>query len=128
MKKISQLILIIIIVVVVQIISAPICCASAWGDIFEQGDKFIEDGKPGAEIINGAAIKMEFNKIYNILFTLGVVLTVLIGAILGIKFIFGSVEGQAKVKEMLFPYIVGCIVIFGAFGIWKLVVTLLAKI
>ena len=40
----------------------------------------------------------------------------------------GSVEQKAKVKDALVPYIVGCIVIFGAFGIWKLVLTLLESV
>ena len=40
----------------------------------------------------------------------------------------GSVEQQAKVKEMLMPYAIGCIVIFGAFGIWKLAVTIFSQL
>lgn len=40
----------------------------------------------------------------------------------------GSVEQKAKVKDSLLPYIIGCIVIFGAFGIWKLVLTILENI
>ena len=51
-----------------------------------------------------------------------------IGIILGIQFMTGSVEQKAKVKDALVPYIAGCIIIFGAFGIWKLVVTILRGI
>ena len=40
----------------------------------------------------------------------------------------GSVSEKANVKETLIPYIAGCIVIFGAFGIWKLVVTIMSKV
>ena len=40
----------------------------------------------------------------------------------------GSVEEQAKIKETLIPYVIGCVIIFGAFGIWKLLVTLLSSI
>lgn len=32
----------------------------------------------------------------------------------------GGAEGQAKVKEMLVPFIVGCIVVFGGFAFWKI--------
>jgi len=132
MKKISRVILkIIIILLVVQLTSVPtVCHAGFWDDIFSAGDNFLKDGKDsgGSELINGGNVKSEFNKLYNILFLLGVVLTVIIGAILGIKFMFGSVEDKAKVKETLFPYIAGCIVIFGAFGIWRLLVTLLSSI
>ena len=30
--------------------------------------------------------------------------------------------GQTKVKESMIPFIIGCVVVFGAFGIWKAVV------
>ena len=32
----------------------------------------------------------------------------------------GGTEGQAKVKEMIIPFVVGCVIVFGAFGIWKI--------
>ena len=41
---------------------------------------------------------------------------------------WGSVEEQTKAKEALIPYVVGCFVIFGAFGIWKLAVTIFAQL
>ena len=40
----------------------------------------------------------------------------------------GSVEQQADVKKLLVPYIAGCVVVFGAFGIWKIAVTIIASI
>ena len=131
MKRISQVLLkVIIIMLLIQLTTTPVSNAGFWEDIFTAGDQFLKDGQEagGDEIIVGGNIKEEFNRIYNILFTLGVVLTVIIGAVLGVKFIVGSVEEQAKVKEMLLPYIAGSIVIFGAFGIWKLLVTLLSHI
>ena len=36
----------------------------------------------------------------------------------------GGAEGQAKVKEMLVPFIVGCVIVFGGFGFWKIAVTI----
>lgn len=48
----------------------------------------------------------------------------IVGTILGIQFMIASAEEKAKVKETLVPYIVGCIVIFGAFTIWSIVVNL----
>ena len=47
---------------------------------------------------------------------------------LGIQFMVGSVDQKAKVKDSLIPYIVGCFVIFGAFGIWKIVLTILENV
>ena len=42
----------------------------------------------------------------------------------GIKLIKEAVEEKAKIKELMVPYIVGCIVMFSAFTIWKIVVTI----
>ena len=40
----------------------------------------------------------------------------------------GGAEGQAKVKEMIVPYIAGCIIVFGGFGFWKIALTVGEKI
>ena len=63
--------------------------------------------------------------IYNILFTVGVFVAVIMGGIIGIKLMVSSASEKADVKKLLVPYVVGCVVVFGGFGIWKLVVTIL---
>ncbi len=55
------------------------------------------------------------------------VVAVIVGLIIGIRFMTGGIEEKAKIKELLVPYVAGCIVIFGAFGIWSLVVNVLMK-
>lgn len=47
-----------------------------------------------------------------------------VGIVIGIQFMVASAEDKAKVKEALVPYIVGCIVIFGAFTIWSIAVNM----
>ena len=66
--------------------------------------------------------------IYNILLTIGIVVAVLAGAIIGIRYMLGSVEDKADIKGMLIPYIAGCVIVFGSFAIWKIVVTILQRI
>ena len=135
MKHISLvLIKILMIIIIMNLIFLPISEASFWGDIFSEGDEFLKNGEDqtnpddGSEPIDNAKLKEEVNRLYNILLTLGIVLSVLVGAILGIKYMFGSIEEQVKVKETLFPYLIGCIVVFSAFAIWKIVVNVLSKI
>lgn len=65
---------------------------------------------------------------YNIMLTAGIFVAVIVGAILGIKFMTSSVGERAEVKKLLVPYVVGCVVVFGGFGIWNLVVTLLETV
>ena len=130
MKKISQLaIKIIMILFILQILYMPISQASFWGDIVEAGDNFLSDGKDASSnIIEDEQVDNEFNRIYNILFGIGLAFSLIIGAFLGIKFMMGTVEEQAKIKEMLIPYILGCVIIFGAFGIWRLAINIFSNI
>ena len=59
---------------------------------------------------------------------LGIIIAILVGMFLGIKYMMGSIEEKAELKETLIAYVVGCIVIFGAFGIWKLVAELFSEV
>ena len=73
-------------------------------------------------IINETMLKEVSDTIFNIFLIIGTIVAVVVAAILGIMYMTGSVEAQAKVKETLVPFIVGCIAIFGAFGIWRMVI------
>lgn len=88
--------------------------------------KFVNDGKEqGETAIDQTGMKSISSVIYNTLFAIGMIVAVAVGIFLGIKIMIASTEEQAKYKELLVPYFVGCIIIFGAFGIWKLVVNML---
>lgn len=65
--------------------------------------------------------------LYNSLLVIATIIAVIVGLVIAIQFMTGSVGERAKIKETLIPYIAGCIVIFGAFGIWKLVVNILSQ-
>lgn len=65
------------------------------------------------------------NTFYGIFLAVASAVTVIVGLIIGIKYMFSSVGERANIKQMLIPYVVGCIVVYGSFGIWALVVSLL---
>ena len=67
-------------------------------------------------------------QIYFVLQNIGIVLMVAIGGFLGIQFMMASAEDKAQVKEKMIPYVIGCIVISGAFGIWRLVIEMLSRV
>lgn len=138
-RKISKIILVLVIIQTIFAIE-NVSEALWWEDIFTSAGKFFNIGKGAAE--NGQVVTGEgnatvtigtpsdsdlrtiINDIYNILLPLGVAVTVIIGGVLGIKFMMASAEDKAKVKESLVPYVIGCIAIYGAFGIWKICITL----
>ena len=124
-KNIRNIVKIIILIIIVLLMLTPISKASTVTSIINDAESFLQEGKDnGSNLIDQGKLKAEISDIYNIVTTIGVVLSVVIGAILGIKFMAGTVDEQVKVKETLVPYAVGCIVVFGAFGIWKLVITI----
>ena len=114
----------ILIIFILMICSTHIVQATTISNIIQGADGFIANGS-SSDMIAGDKIKNLSDIIYNVLLILGTVIAVIVGSVLGIQFITGSVEQKAKVKDSLIPFVIGCVVIFGAFGIWKLVITIL---
>ncbi len=129
MKK-NVIIKLISIIIIFLVIFSPISTVQASGitNLIGSGDNFISTGENQTTPINDTNMRDLSNDLYNILLVVGIVIALIIGMILGIQFMTGSVEQKAKVKDSLIPYVAGCVVIFGAFGIWKLVVTLMQGI
>lgn len=99
------------------------------GEIIDEAGSFIEIGKENAENkIKTENLKNMSDTLYNILLVVGIIAAIIVGLILGIKFILGSIEEKAEIKAMLIPYIIGCVVVFGAFTIWQIVVNLLQSV
>ena len=92
----------------------------ATDEIIAGADAFLDKGK--SETLDSNQIKKTSDLIYNIFLAIGTVVVVIVGAVLGLQFIMGSVEEKAKVQESLIPFVIGSIVIFGSFGIWKAIV------
>ena len=93
-------------------------------DIISSGDDFVQSGDSGSVIIEESSLKGISTSVYNILLAIGMVIAAIVASILGIQFMLGSAEEKADIKGKLVPFVIGCIVVFGAFGIWKLFITL----
>lgn len=90
-------------------------------------DKIINDAEDWVsnsnnDIINKQGLKEFSDTLYNSLLLIGMVIAVIVGTIIGIKFMISSVEEKAKIKEILVVYFVGCFVLVGAFSIWKIII------
>lgn len=101
----------------------------AWSSVIKDGDSFIQAGEAhDGQMVNPASLKSLSSYLYNILLSAGIVVAVVVATVLGIQFMMGGAEGQAKVKEMLVPFIVGCVIVFGGFGFWKIAITVGQKL
>ena len=89
----------------------------------QEADDFIQKGSQGT--FDTTIMKDGISNLFNITLVIAIAIATVLAAVLGIKFMVGSIEEQAEVKKALVPFVAGCIVAFGAFGIWKLVLTLI---
>lgn len=62
----------------------------------------------------GAAVTNLGSSVMGILQTVGIVISVIILIVLGIKYMMGSAEEKAEYKKTMIPYLVGAALIFGA--------------
>lgn len=119
---------IIFLVIIILVNFCSIAYAGDILDIYSGASSFIQAGSSGSKVIDQDKVKEVSISVYNILLVIGIAVATIISAILGIKFMIGSVEEKSQIKETLVPFIIGCSVIFGAFVIWKIVVTIGNKI
>lgn len=126
MKKAKKMLICICLVMLILLI--PTSQSYALSDLISGADSFINKGETAtgaSDTLSQSSVVDMSNKILGVLIPLGSVVAVLMAGYLGIKFMTGGAEDKANVKEMLVPYVVGCIVVFGGFTMWKLVVQVL---
>ena len=104
--------------------------AGTYGEWMDQASGFINKGSTQA---SGVSTQMDeitgsFSEIGKFLTTIGAGVLVAVTTYMGIKYITAGPEAQAKLKEQLIGVVVSAIVIFGAYGIWKLVGSILVTL
>lgn len=126
MKKYKKLLInIMVIFIILFNLFIPNAYAGPLQDIMNRAEGFVKNGENGGNVINNDALKEGSNTLYNVLLVIGIAVAFIWGIVLGIQFITGSLGEKADVKKNLIVYLVGCVIIFGAFGIWKLLLQLL---
>lgn len=109
-------------------------------DISQQGQDWLNTGEanlPGNKVGTGtrnAILKLlgksgtsneGFGALAGILTAIGVFVVLIVGVILGVRLMFTDPGKKAQAKEALIIYLVGCVIIFGALGIWKIIIEIL---
>lgn len=126
MKNIKMIYKVIFIVIIGTVLLLYNFEVYATDDIIKGAENFLDAGTD--IVLNSESIKNTSDIIFNVFSVIGTIVVVLVGAILGIQFIMGSIEEKAKIKELLIPYVIGSIVIFGAVGIWTVAIKVFSNI
>lgn len=70
---------------------------------------------------NSDKFKSKVNNILAIIRTVGIILSVIALAIIGIKYMIGSIEERAEYKKTMIPYLVGVFLVFSVTTIPQLI-------
>lgn len=122
-KRIRIIMILLLIIVFIGIFTNKVF-ASGLSEVLSGGDTFISAGSSGATI-DEKLLQETSSQIYNVLLTLAIIIDLVVGVIIGIKLMTSEAENKAEAKKSLMVFVVGSVVVFGAFGIWKLLVTFL---
>lgn len=127
--KIKKIFLIVFLMILVLLMLSSELYAFSVSEWFSQSENAIKTGSQnGNNKINTGELKKASNMLFNVLLGVGTGVAVIVGAILGLQFMQAGIDKKVQVKESLVAYVISCIVLFGAFGIWKLIVTIMSSI
>ena len=86
-----------------------------------------ENYKPDESAMDQASagkIENATSKILTTISNVGIVVAVIMLAIIGIKYMIGSVEEKAQYKEDMLPYVIGAFILFGITGLVKILIAI----
>ena len=122
-KRIRIIVILFLIIAFVGVFTNKVF-ASGLSDVLSSGNSFISSGSSGPTV-NEKLLQETSSQIFNILLTLATIIDLVVGVIIGIKLMTSEAENKAEAKKSLVVFVVGSVVVFGAFGIWKVLVTFL---
>lgn len=128
MKKCLKISIILLIIMLICFFITKVYASSGLDNAIKGGDDFLSKSNPNSTTIKENTIRSESFNIFNVVSTIGIIASVLVVTLLGLKMMISSVEEKAKIKEKLLPALIGCIIIFGAFVIWKIVINVLQSV
>lgn len=95
------------VLLIIMMISVSMCC-------FADGDFTPSSVDGSGATVNTTGVQNIGQNIFAVIRTVGILLSVIILVVLGIKYMMGSAEEKAEYKKTMIPYIVGAALIFAA--------------
>ena len=68
------------------------------------------------------------NTIVGILQIAGSIISVIVLAVIGIKYMMGSVEEKAEYKKTMLPYVIGAVMVFGISNLLKILIGIISDL
>ena len=102
--------------IIMNIILILIVIMSIFFNVYSYADTAAPDpgGFSGDSKTDVKGITNIGNQIITIVSTIGSIVSVTVLVIIGVKYMFGSIEERVEYKKSLLPYLIGSMVVFGA--------------
>ena len=68
----------------------------------------------GSDNLSTNSVQKLGNDVFNVIRVVGILVSVIMLVVLGIKYMMGSAEEKAEYKKTLMPYVIGALLIFAA--------------
>lgn len=120
MKKMSKIVSIILMAMILVTMTTTVMAAEETEKAADITPSSIDGSTSNVDVTNISTLG---NSIVRILTTVGVVASVIVLVVLGIKYMMGSAEEKAEYKKTLMPYVIGAGLVFAASGIANIVYT-----
>lgn len=120
MKKMSKIVSIILMAMILVTMTTTVMAAEETEKAADITPSSIDGSTSDVDVTNISTLG---NSIVRILTTVGVVASVIVLVVLGIKYMMGSAEEKAEYKKTLMPYVIGAGLVFAASGIANIVYT-----
>lgn len=125
MNKTIKIILLILISIVLIFYMPVYSNASTLDSVISTGNSFLEAGDNSlTSTPDESKLQSLSNTVSGILLTIALGVTLISTVVMGINFVVQSVEDKAKIKESMVPWIIGIVISFGAYGIWKITMSI----
>ena len=124
--KVAKISLLMLIIFVVISAFNNVSASSLLDQMQNDADTFLNNGAAQSNI-KYENIAKEFSGLGQILTMIGAGVMVAVTTYMGIKYLTAGPEAQAKLKTQLIGVVVSGIVIFGAYGIWSMVIKIASQ-
>lgn len=99
----------------------------SWSSIIQKGKNFISSGN-NEQKINQSQVENDLLPLARILMGIAILVLLIVGAILGVKYMIAGADEKAGIKEKLVWYVISAVLIFGAVAIFNIAVTVLNNV
>lgn len=113
-----------LIVILVMMFTVNVCATDTLGDIINGANSFVS--QPAG--VDETALANLIKSLTNIGLAIGTIVAVVVGVIIAIKFMTDGAQGRADLKTALTPYVIGVAILFGAYGIWVIVINVFTSV